>query len=150
MTNTVQVGDPIPRISAVKAGEALTVIVTWETGQSEAIDLAPLILAKKWFKPLRERARFEQVAVEEHGCGICWGEELDMASYTLERLAKVQQEMTAEDFNGWKDRHRLTLDAVPSVLGISRRQAAAYASGEKPIDRAIKLACRGYDAFMGQ
>jgi len=150
MTDMIQVGKPIPRITAVTAGESLTVIITWESGHSETIDLAPLILAKKWFKPLRDRAVFERVAVEDHGSGICWGDDLDMASYTLERLAQVQQAMTAEDFNHWKDRHHLTLDAVPSVLGISRRQAAAYASGEKTIDRAIKLACRGYDAFMGQ
>lgn len=147
--DAVRVGNPIPRIAAVEAGNALTVIVTWADGRRDCIDLAPLILAKKWFKPLRtDRGLFERVVVEDYGAGIRWNDDLDMASYTLERLAQVQQVMSAEEFNAWKDRHHLTLDAVPSVLGISRRQAAAYASGEKTIDRAIKLACLGYDAIM--
>lgn len=150
MADTVRVGTPIPRIAAVEAGAELTVVVTWDNGRRDVVDLAPLILAKKWFKALRnDRALFERVEVEEYGTGIRWNDDLDMASYTLERLAQVQQVMSPEEFNTWKDRHHLTLDAVPSVLGISRRQAAAYASGEKTIDRSIKLACRGYDTIMG-
>lgn len=150
MADIVRVGMPIPRIAAVEAGADLTVLVAWDTGRRDVVDLAPLILAKKWFKALRhDRALFERVEVEEYGTGIRWNDDLDMASYTLERLAQVQQVMSPEEFNTWKDRHHLTLDAVPSVLGISRRQAAAYASGEKTIDRSIKLACRGYDTIMG-
>jgi hypothetical protein len=149
MAETVRVGNPIPRIAAVEAGNALTVAVTWENGRRDIIDLAPLILTKTWFKALRrDRALFGRVEVEEYGTGIRWNDTLDMAGYTLERLAQVQQVMSPEEFNDWKDRHHLTLDALPAVLGISRRQAAAYASGEKPIDRAVKLACRGYDAIM--
>lgn len=150
MADTVRVGAPIPRLTAVEAGHALTVIVTWEGGRRESIDLAPLILTKTWFRALRnDRALFEGVEVEEYGAGIRWNDNLDMASYTLERLAQVQQVMSAKEFNRWRDRHHLTLDALPSVLGISRRRAAAFASGEKPIDRATKLACLGYDTFMG-
>lgn len=150
MADFVRVGTPILRVAAVEAGTALSVTVTWEDGRCDVIDLAPLILAKTWFKALRhDRALFERVVVEEFGAGIRWNDTLDMAGYTLERLAQVQQVMSPEEFNDWKDRHHLTLDALPSVLGISRRQAAAYASGEKPIDRAVKLACLGYDSIMG-
>ncbi len=57
--------------------------------------------------------------------------------------------MPPEAFRAFLDRHRLTLDAVSAVLGISRRQAAYFAAGNKPIPRTVALACTGYDAVAG-
>lgn len=148
--DTITVGTPIPKIRGAEAGkELLTVYVFWDDGRTEAIDLAPIILAFKRFRPLREDpALFAQVAVDEHGSALVWPGELDIANYTIDRLAKVTRPMSRDDFKDWMKRNGLTLDTAAPVLGISRRQAAAYSSGEKTIDRAVKLACYGYDAIM--
>ncbi len=143
----IEVGRPLPQVAAVTPAQRLAVSVTWSDGRTEIIDLAPVLLSYKVFKPLRgDRARFERVAVEEHGSGIRWGDGLDLASYTLESLAASQRPMAADDFRRWLERHGFTLDVAAGVLGISRRQVAYYASGEKPVDRTVALACRGYDA----
>lgn len=149
----ITVGQPIPKIEAVAAiaDQPHTVAVTWRDGRTEAVDLTPIIMAFKVFRPLRDDpARFAAVHVDEYGSAIMWSDEMDIANYTLDRLAQVSRPMTREDFRAWMKRHGLTLDTAAPVLGISRRQAAAYSSGEKIIDRAVKLACRGYDAIMGE
>lgn len=146
----IGVGAPIPKIREVQAGKPYIVHVSWRDGRCEAIDVAPIVLSYKAFRPLRDDpARFAAVSVDEHGSAIVWSEGMDIANYTLDRLAVVTRPMSREDFRTWMKRHGLTIDTAAPVLGISRRQAAAYSSGEKPIDRAIKLACHGYDAIMG-
>jgi len=146
----IEVGAPLPKVAAVAPVEGLAVSITWSDGRSEVIDLSPSLLAYKVFKPLRtDRALFERVAVEEFGSGIYWPGEMDLGSYTLERLAESQRPMSAADFRGWLDRHGFTLDAGAAVLGLSRRQVAYYTSGEKPVDRTVALACRGYDSVVG-
>ncbi len=146
----VGAGAPIPKIATVTAGAPHVVTVTWRDGRTDVIDLAPTIVAYKVFRPLRDDpARFAAVSVDEHGSAIVWSDGMDLANYTLDRLARVSRPMSREDFRAWMKRNGLTLDTAAPVLGISRRQAAAYSSGEKTIDRATKLACRGYDAIMG-
>lgn len=140
----------IPKIGAVTAGEPFTVVVTWRDGRTESIDIAPIILSFKAFRPLRDdSALWAGVRVDEHGSAIVWSDDMDMANYTLDRLAEAGRPMSREDFRAWMKRHGLTLDTAAPVLNISRRQVAAFSSGEKTIDRTIKLACRGYDAIMG-
>jgi Protein of unknown function (DUF2442) len=88
----VRVGKPIPRISSVTAEDGLSVRITWQDGRSESIDLAPTILTFKAFRPLRNSPElFAKVDVEENGSGIRWNDEMDLASYTLERLADQQR-----------------------------------------------------------
>jgi len=146
----ITVGAPIPKIAAVEPGAPFEVTVTWRDGTRDRIDLAPFLAAFKVYRPLRQDpARFAAVRVDEHGSGIVWSDEIDIAAYTLDRLAQVSRPMSREAFRDWMKRNGLTLDTAAPVLGLSRRQVAAYSSGEKPIDRPTKLACRGYDAIMG-
>jgi hypothetical protein len=147
MAETLEAGAPAPRIAAVGPGAGLSVSITWENGRTDIVDLSPLILGHKAFKPLRnDPALFAQVAVEEYGCAIRWSDTLDMANYTLQRLADQQRIMTTAEFNAWRERNRLTLDVAAAVLGISRRVVAAMSSGERPMDLTTTLACRGYEA----
>jgi hypothetical protein len=39
----------------------------------------------------------------------------------------------------------LSLSKTAEALGISRRMAAYYSNGEKPVPRAILLACKGWE-----
>jgi|AGTN01.1.fsa_nt_gi Protein of unknown function (DUF2442). len=146
----ISVGAPIPKIGAVEAGKPFVVNVTWRDGRREQIDVSPIIMTYKVFRPLRDDPTlFAAVSVDEHGSAIVWSDDMDLANYTLERLAQVSRPMSRDDFKDWMKRHGLTLDTAAPVLGISRRQVAAFSSGEKTIDRSTKLACRGYDAIMG-
>ncbi len=149
-SDIVTVGRAIPKIASVEARKPFTLLVEWRTGDVEEIDVAPMITAYKVFRPLRDApALFTQVKVDEYGSAVVWSDSMDLANYTLDRLAQVSRPMSREAFRAWMKRNGLTLDTAAPVLGISRRQAAAFSSGEKTVNRATKLACLGYDAIMG-
>jgi hypothetical protein len=149
-TDIVQVGPPMPRVGSVQADDDFSVRVTWlgdvDPSLPTTIDLAPIILTYKFYRPLRDNpGLFRTVHVANDGTAIAWGEhdEIDMAATTIEHLAS--EVMQKSDFRIWLEKNRLTLDAAAAQLGISRRLAAYYASGEKPIPRYIALAC----AYLG-
>jgi hypothetical protein len=43
-------------------------------------------------------------------------------------------------------RYGLSLSDAAEALGLSRRQVAYYASGERPVPRTVLLACKGWEA----
>lgn len=147
--DTITVGNPIPRLCAVAPAAGFTVTVTWEDGRAEEIDLAPVILGFKVFRPLRDnRPLFEGVRLGDYGSAIVWDEDMDLASYTLERLADSRRVMSSAEFREWMKRNHLTLDTAAPVLGLSRRTVAAISSGERSMDLTTTLACRGYEAIV--
>jgi len=147
--DTIAVGAPIPHLHAVVPADGFAVTVTWEGGQTEEIDLAPVILGFKVFRPLREdRTLFASVRLGDFGSSIVWNDEMDLASYTLERLADSRRVMSISEFWEWMKRNHLTLDTAAVVLGMSRRTVASISSGERPMDLTTTLACRGYEAIV--
>lgn len=146
----ISVGAPIPKVREVHPLAVFTVEIVWEDGSRDRIDLEPFIRGFKVFRPLLDMVvHFADVRVDEYGSGIVWTDSMSIANYTLDRLAQVARPMSRDAFKAWMKRNGLTLDTAAPVLGISRRQAAAYSSGEKAVDQAVKLACRGYDSIMG-
>lgn len=140
-------GGTLPIVSSVKVGNGpYTVILDWaegsRAGTTDVIDLAPVILTYKVFKPLRDDARlFSTVRVSEYGNAIEWGpdDSLAVSGETLERLA--EEVMTPAQFSDFMKRNKLSLDATAAQLGISRRMAAYYAK-DKQIPRTVALACK--------
>jgi AraC-like DNA-binding protein len=134
----------LPRIVAVSAGKRPhTLRIRWEHGGENNIDVSALLEKFRAYAPLRQdTALFRRVRVGEHGTDIVWSDELDMSADTLWRLAREQSgvTMSAEDFRQWRQQKALTLDAAASALGISRRMAAYYDHGDKPIPRVVALA----------
>jgi hypothetical protein len=134
----------LPRIAAVSAGgKPHTLLIRWERGGEDMIDVSALLEKFLVYAPLRQNvALFRRVRVGEHGTDIVWSEELDMSADTLWRLAQEQSgvTMSAEDFQHWRQQKALTLDDAASALGISRRMAAYYDHGDKPIPRVVALA----------
>jgi hypothetical protein len=125
----------------------MSIRVAWQDGTTDVVDLSPMILAYKVFRLLhKDPTLFRTVALGYLGGSITWGGDMDIGADTIERLAVAQRPMPPEAFRAFMERHRLTLDAVPTVLGISRRQAAYFAAGNKVIPRTVALACTGYDA----
>lgn len=92
--DVITVGRELPKIASVRALDMHRVEVVW-SNRPEApgpvqVDLAPMILRYKVFRPLRDdRALFETVRLGEYGGSIEWGDDdrLALAAYTVETLA---------------------------------------------------------------
>ena len=137
------------RIAQVTADcESLTLALVWANRTRTVYDMRPLIDGKAVFAPLRHAEVFAKAQVIEDGLGVGWpGTDADCAADKLWYAARPQDNpfpdtiMTAADFKSWLARHGLSLSGAASLLGISRRQVAAYASGEKTVPRLLFLAC---------
>jgi hypothetical protein len=150
--NLISIGDPIPRLASVSHHGAYQVAVSWATGprerNAEMVDLAPVILTHKFYRPLRDNAAlFKTVHIIEDGAAIAWGTDdaIDVAVTTIERLAK--ETMSSADFQAWLGRHKFTYDAAAAQLGISRRLVAYY-TNKRQVPRYISLACRYIDSEL--
>lgn len=146
----INIGDPMPRLSSVAHHGAYEIVVGWTAGtprehNADLVDLAPIILTHKFYKPLRDNPDLlKTVHLVEDGSAIAWGDDeaIDMAATSIERLAEEQ--MSSADFRDWLERHKLTYDAAAAQLGISRRLVAYYAD-QRPVPRYIGLACAYLD-----
>ena len=149
-TEVITIGEPMPRLAFLAPHGAYEVLVKWAAGSTrehnvDSVDLAPLILTHKFYKPLRDNPDLlKTVHVIEDGSAVAWGSDdaIDMAATSIERLAEEQ--MTPADFRAWLEQLKLTYDAAAAQLGISRRLVAYYA-GQRPVPRYIALACRYLD-----
>ncbi len=134
----------MPRIAAVSVGKKPhTLRVRWAHGEVHTIDVSSPLNKFRVYASLRQDvALFKRVRVGEHGTDIVWSDELDMAADTLWRLAQEQAgiTMTADAFHQWRKQKNYTLDDAATALGISRRMAAYYDHGDKPIPRVVTLA----------
>lgn len=134
----------LPRIASVSTGKKPhTLRLRWTHGEVHTIDVSSPLNKFRVYAPLRQDAAlFKRVRVGEHGTDIVWSDELDMAADTLWRLAQEQAgvTMTAEAFQQWRKQKNYTLDDAAAALGISRRMAAYYDHGDKPIPRVVTLA----------
>lgn len=146
----IEVGDPLPRLASVESTDLpYTVAVTWAAGprmgRTDMIDLAPIILTFKIFRPLRDDdALFKAVRLGEWGHAILWDgdDDLDIGADSLEELA--EQTMTNAEFAAFLRQNDFTLDAAAAHLGISRRMVAYYAKGHV-VPRVVALACKYLD-----
>lgn len=151
MKDSISLGSPLPTVVDVESAQKNSVKITWQDGTVSMIDLSTIIAQFKIFRPLRNnREIFERVSLGYMGASITWGNDMEIGADTLERLEAIQRPMSPEMFRDFMARHHFTLDAMPSVLGISRRQAAYFSAGNKTIPRTVALACVGYDAVFPQ
>jgi hypothetical protein len=134
----------LPRIAAVSAGKKPhTLLIRWAHGGADTVDVSAQLDKFRVYAPLRQNAAlFRRARVGEHGTDVVWSDELDMSADTLWRLAQEQSgvTMSAEEFRRWRQRKAFTLEAAAAALGISRRMAAYYDRGDKPIPRVVTLA----------
>ena len=137
------------RIAEVTAdSDTLTLTLVWANRTRTVYDMRPLIEGRSAFSPLGDPAVFASVAVIEDGLGVGWpGTDADCAADKMWYAARPQENpfpdaiMSADDFKTWLAHQGLSLSGAASLLGISRRQIAAYASGEKAVPRLVFLAC---------
>jgi len=136
----------MPKVrAATPTNEDHVLGITWGDGSRARVDLTEPVFRLKRFRPLRNSERFKDVSVSDWGWAIAWGDDLDMSSETLWRLAQEQSraEMTPGRFRTWLKARGLTQAAAAELLGISKRAVAYYATGAQPITRTIALAMKG-------
>jgi hypothetical protein len=137
----------MPIVGAVTAKADLNVEITWEAGSragiTETLDLAPIVNAGKFFRPLRnDRALLDTVHIIAFGNAIAWGDhdDIDLSATSLERLA--EETMRADDLRQFLESQDLTETALAAILDYSRRQIVGFVNGESVIPRTVALACR--------
>lgn len=136
----ISVGEPLPRIEAVEPLEGRKLRILWRSGKQQLVDLAPVLLSRRVFIPLREDdALFRAVTVEEDGISIEWPGELDVSASWLAKLPSL--EFDNSSFRSAMDELGMSLEGMAAALDISRRQVADYRKA-KPIPRSIAFATR--------
>jgi len=141
------------RIAAVAADPASqSLSITWANRARTVFDLRPLIRRRAVFAPLADPKLLAQARVIEDGLGVGWpGTEADIAADLLWYAAHPADNpfpdaiMAADEFRTWMARHGLSLATAAAALGLSRRQIAYYAGGERRIPRLVFLACMALD-----
>lgn len=122
--------------------------LTYADGAEFEVDLADWIGTTRALDRLRDAGLFARAKVGFGGRSVEWVEdELDLGADNLRNLAIEQAGgIGHERIWNWLHETDLTLDAAAQALGISRRMLIYYRDGEKPVPRAIWLACLGWDA----
>ena len=122
--------------------------LTYADGQAFTVDLRERIRTTSFLAPLENATLFAQAKPGFAGRSVDWVEdELDLGSDNLRHLAVEQAGCIGhERIWSWLEDTGLTLEQAAEALGISRRMLIYYRDGEKPIPRAIWLACLGWEA----
>jgi len=67
-------------------------------------------------------------------------------AWAKEQAGEISHEM----LDDWMRRNGLSLTTAAQALGMSRRMISYYRTAEKPIPRAVWLACLGWEASQGE
>ena len=136
------------RLTAVKPLAGSSLRLTYADGEKLDVDLHSWIQTTQALEALKSADIFKLATLAEDGRSVEWMEgELDLAADNLRHLATEQSGgIGHERIWNWLHENGLTLEEGAAALGISRRMLIYYRDGEKPIPRAIWLACLGWEA----
>jgi hypothetical protein len=142
----MKAADTMRTIEAVKAEGPGVLSLKWSDGTRARVDISRM-LGGRPFRLLRDEKEFARVQPGEWGHSIQWtvGAELGADTLWLETLSATGRS-DARAFLEWRMRHGLSLTKAAEALGLSRRMVAYYSNGEKPVPRAVLLACKGWEA----
>jgi hypothetical protein len=137
-------GDRARTLTAVKALSDTRLELTWSDGAQAVVDLATLL--DKQPRVGGRRLQASEAQIGEWGHSLAWpgGFELGADTLWLETLTMTGH-ADARAFLEWRLRHGLSLTKAADALGLSRRTIAYYSNGDRPVPRAILLACRGWE-----
>lgn len=110
------------------------------------VDVSHVLRKAPFLEVLLDPQVFAKVHIADWGHSIEWVDtELgadNVYAWAKEQAGQVSHEM----FDGWMHRSDLSLSSAAEALGISRRMVSYYRAAQKPIPRAIWLACLGWEA----
>jgi hypothetical protein len=139
------------RIASVKHAGDYKLKLRWVNGKAMTVDLRDPVHRLKGLRSLRNQAMFARVEKGESGHSVVWPEEIDMGADQLwESSLEQNGQLDSLEFVRWRWRHGLSLTDAAEALGLSRRQVAYYASGERAVPRTVLLACKGWEAEQGK
>ncbi len=136
----ISVGRPLPRIEGAVPGEGRTAHVTWKSGVTQLVDLAPALANHRVFVRLRtDDELFSKMKVSDYGDCLEWPDGAELSAMWIEELADAA--LDNAEFREAMDKLHLTLDGMAARLGIARRLVADYRK-DKPIPKNIALATK--------
>src|SRR3546814_11136061 len=109
-------------------GPEYLLAVTWKDGQTEEVDLAPLVFRYRILRPLRNLDAFRRVAVDEYGNGLVWGDDPDLA-VAPEQLRALSEEqrgprMRNRFFRRWMAPRNPKTEEVEGLVKVQKRTGA--------------------------
>ena len=127
-------------IAAVESPAGGGLFLRWSDGTKAEVSLP---------KPFT--ARSGEVSLGDWGHSIVWadGAELGADALWLATLTAIGRS-DARQFLEWRMANGLSLGKAADALGLSRRTVAYYSNGDRPVPKAILLACKGWDATRPQ
>lgn len=136
------------QLTAVQALPEYRLRLTYADGQTFEVDLREWIESTQALRALQDATLYAKAKLGFAGHTVDWIEdELDLGADNLRNLAIEQASgIGHERIWNWLSDTGLTLEQAALALGISRRMLIYYRDGEKPIPRAIWLACLGWEA----
>ncbi len=135
------------RVAHVKYVDEYTLRLRWVNGKAMSVDLREPVHRLKGLRPLRDQGVFARATKGEGGHSVIWPGEIDMGAARLwDMTLEPNGHLHALEFIRWRWRHGLSLSDAAEALGLSRRQVAYYASGERPVPRTVLFACKGWEA----
>ncbi len=137
-----------PKLQSVEALKPYCLRTTWSTGESLEVDVGAVLRKTKALKKILEPDVFATAHLAEWGQGVEWFD-AEFGADNVYAWGKEQAgEVSHQMFDGWMHRNKLSLNTAAEALGISRRMVSYYRTAQKPIPRAIWLACLGWEATL--
>ncbi|MGH8677497.1 MAG: helix-turn-helix domain-containing protein [Burkholderiales bacterium] len=90
-------------------------------------------------------------SIGEWGHSLVWpgGHEIGADTLWRQTLTALGRD-DARQFLEWRLANGLSLAKAAEALGLSRRTVAYYSNGDRPVPKAILLACKGFDALLAK
>jgi hypothetical protein len=135
---------PIPRIASVATAPKTILVVTWEDGHTDSVDLSGWIsTGGTLLSPLLTTAFFARAAVAEYGLSVQWDEDGNAAidSVHLEALRDQQRPFESRELGEWQRRMQVSNQEAADLLGVSQSTWLNYKGGKSRIPRAVQIAC---------
>ena len=87
-------------------------------------------------------------SIGDWGHSLVWPDGREIGADTLwqETLSALGRD-DSRAFLEWRLANGLSLSAAGEALGLSRRTVAYYSNGDRPVPKAILLACKGWDSL---
>lgn len=137
---------PIERVTPL---DKRCVEIQWADRSISTHDLTPLIKNRRSMLPLRtDDQLFHSVEVGDEGRSLVWQPDLAIAVSSILRLPN--NAMSPREFIRISEEVGLSVEALASLLGASRRLISCFRSGERPIPPMFALAMRYVETMMGR
>lgn len=134
---------PIPRLRAVDTAPGSTLVVTWEDGRTDRVDLSGWLEAgHPYFHRLRDPALF--ATATQTGSAVEWGGDEDLAidSLHLALLAEQQRVFGQAELVAWQDRLDLSNQEAADLVGVHVNTWGNYRTGATPVPPMLAIVCR--------